>query len=780
MNRDTIEETPKQSLVEFEKQLGLYTNELSKIKSPQDLKHSITNTFIQLANSFILLSDYTCTSCDQAQETYLINYKLSEDYKNLIILHRDVFLELNKVSIYIKEKQVSDQDSVNHFKSSFTELDNATKEFVNIVTQEKQKLKKDSKSNQKSKRLLSFHQNPWELYKTQYLTLMNQFSLIQDNNKKLLETVEIFNRLKQITIDANNDYKLVVGEVKSTISYLKEHIKDAISLSTLSSYIDDKIKSNLFSESSYNVFVENLNKQIDELTHFSIYIAPQDGLLVIREIDFNKKTQKWFDYQILPDFMDLVTLDTNLKNKYQSNLINLKNRIQLAKSDANNENLNFIIRSFTLFLDEISTIEVKSNHIIEQINTKVKTQLLASNLLKGMPFLEVTLNSSLSIEGNTLINNIKAFLKNKNLYLSSRYKASTNHKFKTDFELGTQCIAHRMLKSEKGYYDSLFLSKQFVGDLFLISRKSQESKLEETVNIWRNGNNKSALITGERLSGRSTFLEYNSKKLFGKDVVVLNPENHAVIGGRKFRTTRNLKEALQYVKNNNLNANEPCVVIDDLELWRDSDHGLIDNVRALIDFIESESDTVFVMVSITNKMLNHLDNRLNFSNVFSNIIDVSIAEKHEIMEALLLRHGAAHRELMSENNEPISNHMVQKIASNLCKKNNYNNIGETLQSWTYNIFVGENEEIMLKESNHEFLDFFTLQEKIILKQALIFKTISEINLKQVTALAYESNFKSALRRLINTKVLLRETKGDLFINPMVVNDVSRIINKKNI
>ena len=105
----------------------------------------------------------------------------------------------------------------------------------------------------------------------------------------------------------------------------------------------------------------------------------------------------------------------------------------------------------------------------------------------------------------------------------------------------------------------------------------------QIVDHWNQGLNKSVLVSGDRLSGRSTFLDYSAKKLFGKDIVTLKPNSDATIDGRKFKTSNDLKEALQYVKNNNIKSTRPIILVDDLELWRDTKHSLLYNIRAFIN-----------------------------------------------------------------------------------------------------------------------------------------------------------------------------------------------------
>ena len=101
------------------------------------------------------------------------------------------------------------------------------------------------------------------------------------------------------------------------------------------------------------------------------------------------------------------------------------------------------------------------------------------------------------------------------------------------------------------------------------------------------------------------------------------------------------------------------------------------------------------------------------------------------------------------------------------------------QAWTYYTFVQENEKVLFKEVDYDFPDFFTQQELIILKQSSIFKKVTELELKRILVSRFESDFKSALKRLINTKVLLRNNLGHLYINPVVLSDVNQFINQRN-
>lgn len=769
-------DTKEHTLLMFQDDFKTYIKTLNATSNSIELKKCIAFEFKTLIESFITLGNKTSDPSLETEDTHLVNYVLSEDFKTVMVLHRDVFLELNKVSISKQENQLSDDQIESHYKRSKGILEKKLEDFTQLILSQKKKAN-DTAFNKKIARKITLQKNPWDIYRSQYETLITQIKDIDTQKVLSFATIVIFKNLKQVIAELTKAHTALVENISNSTNYLLQHTSENKDDNKLLSYVDDQLDQQSSIENKHNSFSETVNYHINQLQRIEMPITSVNGSLSIREIDLKKRTQKWFDYQILPEFMDLIGLEANLINKYSLNLVNLKNSLQLTKGAQESVKFNTVLNSLSHLKDDINEIKIRCEVLAQSLKVKVNNELLLTNLIQGKNFLDVTLNSSLNTDSHTILKNIKAKVLKGTSYFNSQYKKSLHYEALSNMELSTQCIAHRMYQDESTHYDSLFLNKKFIGDLFLVPRKSQEDKLKGIVDHWNQGFNKSVLVAGNRLSGRSTFLDYSAKKFFGKDIVNLKPNSDATIDGRKFKTTNDLKEALIYVKNNNIESTRPVILIDDLELWRDDKHSLLYNIRALINFIETESDDAFVMASATNMMVNHLDHRLNFSNSFSHVINVNEADEDEIIDAILLRHGAAHRDLISEKLEVISNHKIRLLANKLSKRNAFN-FGNTLQSWTYHTFVQDNEKVVFKDSYYEFLDFFAAQEIIILKQALIFMTISEYGIKNVTTVSFDTEFKSALRRLMNVKVLIRDSNGSLYINPYVVNDVTRIINNK--
>ena len=96
---------------EFESQLAVYKDKLKDIDTIESLKKLIVSNFTDLVSLYINMGNYVEDASHNNQtevdviETYIVNYSVPEDFKTTIILHRDVFLELNKVKVLEKEQK---------------------------------------------------------------------------------------------------------------------------------------------------------------------------------------------------------------------------------------------------------------------------------------------------------------------------------------------------------------------------------------------------------------------------------------------------------------------------------------------------------------------------------------------------------------------------------------------------------------------------------------------------------------------------------------------------
>lgn len=789
MKSDIEKKQPISTLEILKEQLDTYANQLNEIQKAENLSSLVCKEFLDLSNSYISVSDHHYNELNTSQEldfnaVYILNYVLPEFFKDVMLIHRDVLLQLQIARSKKLECQIDEDAVALHFLDSKNILLKALNFFTIKMSEEQNAAQQTDKKRRKIFAKVKHLENPWGIYKSQFLTIQNQLQTIVNSTQTLLDVILVFEDIKNHTRTICSSVLNEVESSKQSVTTIIDSILNVNASSKISNIIS--LIDNIFSEldlstpqqEAYTLAVES---KINALSEQNLPVASEDGLLLTKKIDFNKSVKKWLDYKLLPLLIELWNNRVSLVSFYKHNLLNLKSSLILVK---NNDPLN-TLSSQTIALQNVlhslEANEAQQQKTYAQIQENLNHDLLATNIYSNEDFLKVSLQSSLSQFKSSKSNVLNTLRKKTSSLLSSfnkKYEISTSDNPQKKLETSVKCIDYRIFEESNTHYNSLFLNKNFIGDLFLVPREAEKQKLLESLNLWKEGYSKAVLVLGDDLSGKSTFLESIAKEYFDKQTIVLEANSTISVEGRKFNTSKNLAEALQHIKKNIYNS-RPLIIIDNLELWRDKDHSLLDNIHSAIQFIESESNNVFVMMATSDAMRTHLDKRLPFTHLFSSIIDVNKAKFEEIYKAILLRHGASHRSLVSESGISLSNKHIELNVQRLCKYFDYN-MGEVLQAWTYGVNLTDDNKVIYLEEDYKFEDFFTDEEVIILKYVLLYKYTNEIILKNFLGKRYDSIYKSSLRRLINTKVFLRNAEGNLLLNPSLYHDIREILKYRGV
>ncbi|WP_027392452.1 hypothetical protein [Aquimarina latercula] len=786
MNTSTTEKFEVTDLFTSKKltnQIEYYTIQLKKTESGEQLTKLILSEFVGLCNLYIAIGDQLSKntqegSTPEIKEVELLQYVLPEWFKDILLLHRDVFLQLQIAQNKALESTVIEDALITHFENSRNILLSAINSLSNTIRGYQNTTTLSRKGENKIALKIKHQQNPWEIYKEQFRVGLEHLKEIKDANQDFVKVVNSFKNIKIQTIQICADNREEINSTSEILNQAIQKIKGIEKndqISEINHWIEktiSKVDTSNLQQENYTRMVEN---EVKNLIEINLPVSTSEGLLQKRKVDFNKSVKKWLDYESLPLLIEIWDTKVTMTSFISHSLLNLKSSLTLAK---NNDTLDAIPSQLQILheiQDTLSKNSIRQEQSIAEIENKINTEFLATKIYGVEDFLEVSLQSSItqyaSIKGGAFLR-IKNKLKHLFSDFSSKYEQTNHLEHHKQLEATIKCINYRMYKESNAHYDTLFLNKNFIGDLFLVPRSEAEKTFRDSISLWNEGFNQSVLILGNSLSGKSTFIEYAAKKYFGKHIISLTINSTITIDGRKFKTSHNLKEVLQYIKNHLYNT-KLLIIIDDIELWRDEKSTLLDNVRAVIQFIESESDNAYLMVSTSGAMQSHLDKRLPFSNAFSSVINVNKASAKEIYNAVLLRHGAAHKTIVNADQQTIPPKQIERKVLKLGKELNYN-IGEVLQTWTYGTTVIDNNSVIYDEKDFVFRDFFTSEEIIVLKYVFMYKYINEMLLKKFIGKQYVS-YQSALKRLINTKVLLRDTSGILKLNPVVSNDIYEIL-----
>lgn len=772
----------KQAVHDLTSELNQYKDVLFENRTNSELKTIVSDKFVKICKKFISIGQNELQLLEGengkiGELAYLMHYRLPDFFKDLMVIHRDVLLQLQIGRHKQLEGVVTEKALQLHTASSQKILLQAVEYFIQKFKEEEISTNRLGKTKSGVDAKVKHHLNPWNTYIKQFEVVLAQFKSINDNDSIVKLSIRVFKEL------ANRTNEITTLSITESEAIVKDLVHTAFSIGKITSKEDishiiqglEKIEISLDTPKNYQEgFTQSIADISNNLPRTNIPVATEGGFLLEKRVDFGRSAKKWMDFNILPQVIELWENKAELFAFAKHSIFNLKGSLVIAKNQENISGSTIEIQSLKSIEETFKANLKEQKNISTSISKILETEFLATSVYKQEEFLEVSLQSSLNqytSETNDRftkwIGKISGFFGNVN----TAYDKVVSVKPKDLLETGTDCIAHRMFKEENAQYDMLFLNKNFLGDHFLASRANEEEVFEKALEQWDKGFHKSVLVVGDNHSGKSTFMSKVVKKSLRKEVIVLDIDSTITFQGRKFNTTKNLKEALQEIKKYRYNS-KPIVIIDNLELWVDKSHAFLDNIRAVLKFVESESDDILLVVSVSKLMQQHLNHRLSFTNSFSTLIDLSSSTNAEIFNAVRLRHGASHRKLVDNNDELISPSQFERLVYRLCKRFG-NNIGEVLQAWTYGTSLTIDNKVVYSESTQYFPDFFTNEEVILLKYVLLYKIIDERTIKSFLGKRYAFGYESALKRLVNTKVLVRDQRGFLSLNAVVSYDVQK-------
>jgi adenylylsulfate kinase-like enzyme len=777
-----VERIETNTLALFKEQLEAYINMLQGEQTRNELEHLISGFFtVHVLNRFHDLGKSLVNTADFGKnqfvlkDCYLVTYIFATPIKNLAILHRDVLLELTKNAVYEHDTKFPQEKLMAHLRESQKVLLQATLATRDTILTKEKELSLRKKSEQLVKRAMDNMASPWPSYSLQFTDIVEQIESIIIAHTSVLNNHDLFADLKKVLKGIDVQFQLLLAHYNEIVKVVSDKI--AAQDQAVGDYGIDQALERASQMGNVQRSVQ-LNEDIRAITAQlqleELPVSSVGGVLQIRELQLSRTVQKWLDYEIYPLLADLYAIEENLKLKIHLRLTGLKNLLNLNKQNPVFE----LSRIFNIVDEELVAASELSEQIKNSIAAKLDKELHVRAFYSNENFLNVPIQTTIGKSRKDFITNIITGFKKAQKLIESWYKENTYINSRTALQETTMCIADRMRFTELDHYDSLFMNRNFIGDLFYIVRKEEEAVFKRAVQEWNASFAKAVLITGRTSSGKSTFMQQTVKRAVKSEVIYLQPHSTITIDGRKFSTTASLVHALEHIKKSSqIQRSRPMLCLDNLESWQDFENNILDNIRALLRFIEEESQDVFVVVTCSSMFRHHMNHRFSFDDHFASILDMSRSGAKEIVKAVSIRHETSHKVLINASGGKVTKAKMQKEITALATQLN-NNIGAVLQSWAFHTELVGEEEVRLINAEHEFISFFNEAELSILKQVVIYKQTSERSLKRITAREYDSKYKAPLKRLINIKILQRNLEGHLLVNPVIAHEVEHLFIKK--
>lgn len=707
---------------------------------------------------------------EESLTTYLYNFTFPKRCKDLALLFRDIIINLNEAEQKLIDAKISEESFKNLNDKSVTILKKAIEETKNNIANDTDGIKK-LKPQQ-----VAFNQNTYssplpviieQLDKIE--AQINSVSTLKAKLKKVRTTytatinhIDSLEKTNKTFLDFLSQHNNPLPKDITTIDDAIAHIKKLMASAEKIGHGDVAQETTLF---------DTLKKQ----GVLSVPINIDNGLVINRQLSMHKSLSKWYEAEIATELVEIFSKQELVRTNILSQFSNLLNNLRFAQSKERALETVQLKKQQERLTEEFTSYNEYASKKFETIYSNIKDNLVVSYLFDEKELFLVPFHRPLNKYGNTSIkqaNTIVASFWNK---IKSKYSevlpfGNVNTKLATQ-----ELIDFRTAKDHNEQYDALFLNRTFIGDLFLLERETLESKALRAYSSWQKGFDGALLVKGERLSGKTSFFEAIIKKLSDNKPVVLKPNSNATINGRKFKCDHSITNALQEIVKNSDAASKNYILIDDVELWQTPGMSMLDIAKEIKQFIAIHGDQFFMMIGCTTGTANGLQSWIEFEAIFTATVDVSKTSEALIVNALMLRHEASQQELVNDNGDVLDTERLQKRIRKIARHCDHN-IGVCLQTWTYMTNQTESGNVHFNMKLDKLRDTFSSNQKAILNQLDRYIKLNDIELKELVKFSDDKQFKQTISQLFHSKIILRDITNGISINPVVTNEIHKIIN----
>lgn len=721
----------------------------------------------------------------EGKSALIFHYGWIDVAKSFLVLWRNTLFENQKAAILVLDKKVSadglkkmQADSKANIEGA---LENLNACFDKITTEISSTPKDLLKTLEKWYR----QDSPWPNYRKQIETLQLQTDGLVQQQSQLNTVHGIIQNIEQLSIESVHHCQSEINShreiAQESLAFIGEFLNTQTSkIPVLLENQEDK----LLTEKHNRIFSSALEKEIAELSgQINLAITSQAGVLHTRDIDFKRDISQWLDAEILPLLMEVWELTIHVRNNLKMALINIRNRAIVLQSDQKDG------QEITIEQDDIcqplnSFLQQSEDRLLEQENLH---QLIHNRLdqhfqLSGLfnnddSFLSLQNQSALtqlrSNQNEILEKTVtwwKQQVKRVNRWLSSVQEEdalSTSEKI-------VRFLQNKSPRTNNQSYNGIFMTKGYIGESFWVGRDQELKRIGTLIRQWEKGYRGTVLLTANRFAGKSLFGDLVSNRYFAQSTIRLLPNSTIKLKGRTFSTTYNLGEALDFISKYSVH-NKVLVWLDDLELWHDPSQPMSQNIDDLLQHIDRHFGHIFYLISLSTHLKKQLDKSHGLNRSFQAEIKLNTMTQESIHEAILIRHGATHKQLVNDEGVEITPDTFKNMTART-QRSGLNNIGTALHLWSCSIQPKDNDQVVYRTPIEYILpDFLEIDSALILRALYLEKRSTEYRLRKRFGPAFKPKYAEALLRLQSIGLVKRQLDGWLEINDLAVNEVIALL-----
>lgn len=706
----------------------------------------------------------------------LISYEWGEYAKAFSLLWRDVFFQHQLAWLKLRNQKISAPDFQRLNQQSVQVLEDAAKELKQFLEEGPKRLSQPDKQLEKWK----LQENPWPIYKTQLQQIPEQCSKLQKQSSLLLNATQVYQSIGEHFNRAFETNLQNLSTLRTTLKSLLQSFTEEESFSA-NQVVNgmDSLYQKLKGTSDLTDFEETMNNYLNQLPKEQQYgVDTANGLLLYKELDLQKQTGTWLDSEAMSAIYELNTIQEQIQNKIGLSMVNIRNRMKLAKENGLTIEKEKIEQPLSNFIKSLEKSSQKITALQEQLEGNFKNEFSIPKLYDD-EFLLISMQNTINQyrqQQQKSWDNIQEWLKAKGSVFRQFQKNVRQEEALSLSEKIVRTVRQRTPEVDNSLYTNMFLTDGWIGNSFVVGRSEELNQMASLIENWKLGFRGDVLITGKRFSGKTLFGKLVSHHFFDSKVIELVPGKKVQIAGRHLMVEQDLGAALDFVVKNTLNT--PSMVwIDDLEYWANDKITLSQNVKKLLHTIDQYTDRLFFVVSMSNWLKAHLNRVFEIDKVFQSEINLDNMSAADIEQAIFIRHSATHMELVNKDLEEIGPNQFKKI----CKRiHHYSDgiIGEALHQWTFAIRKRNNEQLLERQTpNYPLPSFISVDLGILLQSIMMSRKTNEFQLRKLFGPAFNEAYQMRLQRIINLGVLKRSGSW-LEINPFLVNDIGKQLQDK--
>ena len=730
---------------------GIPIDDIVPLKLNQKIEQSI-NGFEEL------LSEIGKADKDPSQQ--YLSFVWSISLRDFTILLRDSLLAAVKYEQFIEDNKKVDET---YSRELLIIIQKATNELIQDYLHSK---------------IVTVEEKVWQHQESPIGEIIDQLEEIQKQSKKIYRSSAKIDTLRSNIGEYVKDFELqysrqsnAVKQLFSIVEEVKTNIQDVSADSdeiTINNVVDQ------IGESSQKLELVQGIESIDILPYannetLSIPVSTKNGNIIFKSINIKSEFARWFSSYIYPKIIELESKRDHAVEKclYAFSQIRTKiAAISLAEIDDSidlQKEFEFIFLQLDKeVLEALKNEEKETNSLVDHHQDNY---LLASNIYSDdvlfLPESGSSQISNLSKDAQKrLISNFEKYRKELKTYINkvlSRYVEID----KTPYG--------QFVKNQTSIYDvddslALFLKSGYLGKSFTVPRPEIINPIVEEYKLWLDGFAGAMLLSGLSGSGKSTVLGMLNHIGLNEEIIQLNVGESYFIQHRSYDPIYNLKELIDQVLNRT-RGRRIIICIDDLEHWHNDENELYDNITKLFQSIIKHRNRVFFILTCSPFFKQRIQQFKDLKSFFTRQSNMEKMNSIQIRNALNLR--ARVNDLANVENKDLDSRFGNII------RESKGNIGFAMME--YCRYHNENYKSNVK--SQEFTE-------LIRSYSTLLKYISSYRLCSIKTLSNslsEMDFIDTMKSidfLVGQKILTRQKKGKVYINPLLVHTIEKTLFKQ--